>query len=308
MRKRPSRKITKRIRVNKKGYVNKYGTKVGSYYRTMNKYPNPHYAYRNINGKKRLCKITRKKGKIYIQVVEDRRKVQRIEQPRKVKEQYYSHGYYPGTMKKELPDNLAKAISEIGKDDYEHSIAIDFERKMDQPQRMAVVEGGKVETIKIEDFEIYGHTHPNQDIPRASTGDLRNMNYMEPEFIVAGKSGKIFIYNIENPEKYRRWKRLNESNRPSDAPVKYGDFYIIQKRKKYKNNPKAQKVTPYDYEQSEIGRELFFEATGIKIYPYKKKTIIEMKDDPHYEKRMPSIPYHYREKYYKQRKATEKEK
>ena len=307
-RKRSSRKIAKRSRVNKKGYVNKYGTRIGPYHRTMNKYPNPYYTHRIINGKKRLVKITKKRGKVYIEVVEDRRKVQRIEQPRKVKQQYYQHGYYPGTMEKELPDNLAKGIKEIGKDEYEHSIAIDFEREIEQPQRMAIVEGGKTETLKIDDFEIFGHTHPGQTYPRPSTGDLRNMNYLEPEFIVAGKTGKIFLYNIEDPEKYASWKRLHESRKPTDYPITYGDFFLILEKKKYRSDTKAQQITPYNYEQSELGREIFFEATGVRIYPYRKKTIIEMKDDPHYEKKMPSVPYHYQQKYHKQRKAMEKRK
>lgn len=309
-RKNPSRKVVKKRLVNKKGftYINKYGKKVhvGSYYRKDKIFPNPHFSYRTINGENRLCKITRKGNKEYIQVVEDKRKIQRIKQSTKMKN--WSYNYYPTkTMEKELPHNIMEGIKEIGKDDYEHSIAIDFEREIYQPQRMAVVEGGKTQTIRIDDFEIYGHTHPGEDTPRPSIADLITMEYLEPDFIVAGKSGKIHIYNIENPGQYLKWKIQHPYEKGSN-PIHFGDIYKVLSDDKYRNKPGIGELTPYNYEQTKLGREMFFDITGVKIYPYKKGTIIEMKDDPHFEKRMPTVQPKYQEKYYSQRMGKEMEK
>lgn len=298
-RKRPSKKITKTKRVNKKGYTTKYGKKVGPYNRNMNVYPNPHFAYRIINGKKRLCKIYKKRGNVSVKVVEDKRKVQRIEQSRKVKLRYP----YRRTMEKELPDNLAKGVKEIGKDEYEHSIAIDFERDLKQPQRMAVVEGGKAETLKINDFEIYGHSHPDAAYPRPSNADIRNLRYLKPEFIIAGKTGRIQLYNIEDPQQYEKWKQTHDYV-PNANAITYDDLYKLSRRKKYKNLPDLYKIYPYNYSETELGREMFFDITGIKIYPYRKGTVIEMQDDPIYEKTMPSVPQHYQRKYHEQRKTA----
>ena len=65
-----SKKTTIKKRVNKKGYTNKYGTRVGPYNRKVSRFPNTYITYRMINGEKRLCKITRKNGKEYVHVLD----------------------------------------------------------------------------------------------------------------------------------------------------------------------------------------------------------------------------------------------
>ena len=83
-RKRPrkSSKVSKRTtvtkRVNKKSYTNKYGTRVGPYNRKVSSFPNSYTTYRMINGEYRVCKITRKNGKEYMQVLDDKRRAKPI--------------------------------------------------------------------------------------------------------------------------------------------------------------------------------------------------------------------------------------
>jgi len=74
------RTVTKKVNKNGYTYKNKFGTKVnvGPYDRKVRCFPNPYFTYRMINGEQRLVKITRKNGKEYVHVVEDRRKAQPI--------------------------------------------------------------------------------------------------------------------------------------------------------------------------------------------------------------------------------------
>ncbi len=73
-----SKKTTVKKRVNKKGYTNKYGTRVGPYNRKVSRFPNTYTIYRIINGEYRVCKITRKNGKEYVQVLDDKRRAKPI--------------------------------------------------------------------------------------------------------------------------------------------------------------------------------------------------------------------------------------
>jgi len=70
------RTVTKKV--NKQGYYNKYGTKVGPYDRKVKCFPSTYFTYRMVNGEQRLVKITRRNGKEYMHVVEDRRKAKPI--------------------------------------------------------------------------------------------------------------------------------------------------------------------------------------------------------------------------------------
>ncbi len=230
------------------------------------------------------------KGKLHQRIINDKRKIHSIKQPIKKP--------YDRTMKKKIPHNLMKGFKEIGKDNYEHSIMVDFERKLQLPQRTAIIKGGPSETLKYHDFELFGHTHPHSLIPNPSLGDLRNMKPLEPEFIIAGSSGKTIILNIENEAIYDKWID-KKPYKPHAFAIEQEDISNLLLTKKYQNDDLTKKITPENILKSKRGREMFFDFTGIRVYPYKKNTTIELKDDPMYEKRMPNISTETLKKYHK---------
>lgn len=250
--------------------------------------------YRKINGVYRPCYVYKFRGKEIVRVVEDHRVGRSIYQPGYLK---YKHNQ--PTMHKKIDDHLIKGIRQIAKSKREQSIALDFEREMIQPQRMVIVEGSKTETIKIEDFEMFGHTHPERSEPIPSTGDLRSLKELSPEFIIAGKSGKIYIMYIDNSIKYASWKARMHNRGASHHPIEYERYERYLKENKYKG-----KLSLWDYNfeftSTELGRDLFYEETGVRLIPYKNPTTIELKDDPTLEKRVPSIPEYYMRKWKKQ--------
>ena len=285
------RRIT--IKIDGYSYTKKTGKQVDvpEHYKTIYIYPDiiiPKII--EIHGKKRLVEEFTYKGKTYQRIINDKRKTHSIKQP--IKE------LYDRTMKKKIPHNLMKGFKEIAKDNYEHSIMVDFERKLQLPQRVAIIKGGSTETLKYYDFELYGHTHPNQRIPIPSLADLRNIKPLEPEFIIAGSSGKTIILNIENVAIYDKWVNT-KSYKPHAYPIDQEDISNLQQRKKYQNDDLTKRITPGTILKSKIGREMFFDFTGIRIYPYKKNTTLELKDDPMYEKRMPNISTENLKKYHK---------
>jgi hypothetical protein len=243
-----------------------------------------------INGVERPCFVYNYRRRKIVQVVEDYRLGRVVNQPGYLK---YKHSQ--PTMHKQIDDNLARGIKEIGKSKYEQSIALDFERNMVQPQRMVVMEGGKTETLKITDFELFGHTHPDWSEPIPSTGDLRNMNELEPEFLVAGKSGKIYIMSIEDGLKWKSWKSRMHNKKGASHPIPPERFNKLIEQDKYKYHFVQNDISSFT--STERGRELFYEETGIKLIPYRKPTTIELKDDPHLEKKVPTIPEYYLEKW-----------
>jgi hypothetical protein len=181
-------------------------------------------------------------------------------------------------MEKEIPHNIILSSKELVEGhNREYSIGIDFERELEQPQQILIQQGATDFTYKLNDFEIYGHSHPNKVIPNPSRKDLLNLRYGKPEFIIGGKKPiwygneqkplevelerRLFFFNIEDPKKYNEWKR--------------------------ETNPKIPKIKiNLDRE-----RERFFKATGIKIYPYKKGLKLKLMDDPKLEKGFPKFNY-----------------
>ncbi len=190
-------------------------------------------------------------------------------------------------MIKKLPDNLVKGMKAVAKDRYEYSFALDFERKLKQPQRGIILKGAKDTSQVIEDFELFGHTHSDEDYPLPSVLDLQDLKVLKPELIIAGKTGKTIIINIEDLETYEKWKLSTPRDKYSH-PISFTKFldYI-------NNNPKYQgKLNDSDYDtlsKSKVGKELIFEETGVKIYPYRKTTRIELIDDPKFEKPVPTV-------------------
>ncbi len=168
----------------------------------------------------------------------------------------------PRTMTKKVPDNLIEGIKTLCKDqDHEYSVDIDFERTLDTPEQMLVMKGGPHSTIKVGDFEMFGHTHPNMSYPHPSIADLHSMQLMHPEFIVAQKTGKTIILNIEDFDRWREWKAAHS----------------------YRENKHTRAGTV----DSKYGRDAFFRRTGVRAYPMVKNLKIELRDDPHREKTFP---------------------
>jgi len=165
--------------------------------------------------------------------------------------------YIARTMTKEIPENLIEGVRKLVKDqDHEYSIDIDFERRDNIPQQMLIMRGGRRETIKVGDFELFGHTHPDESYPHPSNTDLRILYPLKPEFIIAQKTGKTILLNIENYPKWVNWKYYGTDVRTNLVDSKYG-------------------------------RDKIFEKTGVRVYPLLKNVKIELQDDPHYEKRFP---------------------
>lgn len=305
----PRRSVTKVV--NKRGYINKKtGKRVGPYKRKYKKYPDHYFTWVIDNqGRKRLAEVWIKRDKRGREIrrsyryVDNLRLERTIEQTKEMKK-YIEQNYYRSadTMTKEFPDNLAKAFKKLADSPNEYSIAIDFEKTLEQPQRVAIVKGGPTETIKIADFECFGHTHPSRSYPRPSTGDVRNMKFLQPEFIINQK-GEIIFLNIEDPHKYHTWRLRTQGKDPHDSVIDSKDFLRLRNRKKF------QHISPYlgfwNYHEYDQGRDMFFEETGVRIYPYRKTTKIELKDDPVLEKRMPSVPPSYMKQW--QTQYSEKE-
>lgn len=180
--------------------------------------------------------------------------------------------YISITMTKEIPQNLIDGVRKLTKDqEHEFSIDIDFERKDEIPQQMLIMKGGKRSTLKIGDFELFGHTHPGHTYPYPSNTDLRILLPLRPEFIIAGKSGKTIIMNIENYDKWQKWKNSGTNIRPNLVDTTWG-------------------------------RDKIYEQTGVRVYPMMKKVKIELIDDPHYEKQFPRAPKPFVEKWHSKQK------
>lgn len=171
------------------------------------------------------------------------------------------------TMKKTLPNSIMKSAEGLAENAREYSIGIDFERELEQPQQILGIQGGTDFTFHLQDdFEMYGHTHPDTEEPIPSKNDLINLSPGRPEFLVAGNSGKSIIMQIGNENIYRQFKE--------DAR-EYSNVYDY---KKYNLNTKK-------------GRVGFLKEYGVRILPYKKGTKITILNDPHLEKRFPFFNY-----------------
>ena len=160
-------------------------------------------------------------------------------------------------MTKRIPQNIINSSKVLAEAPREYSIGIDFEKNENHPQRIINVQGKEDSTIKLNDIEIFGHTHPSSPKVYPSYVDILTMERLKPEFIIASKSGEIIVFNIANPRRYKKWKKENQHN------TDQGFFYDFQN----KNN-----------------RKKFFKETGVRSYPYQKGMLIEMKEDKYYER------------------------
>ena len=161
------------------------------------------------------------------------------------------------SMEKEISPEIINSVKQLAKSRREYSIGLDFERELKNPQQIVAIQGAETFTYHLhDDFEMFGHTHPSVENPAPSKNDLLNMKIGRPEFIVAGKTGKAIIMNIENEAFYRDWKK-----------DPYSPSWLNFNKKE--------------------DRDKFFIQTGVRIYPYKKGMKVTLIDDPRLEKGFP---------------------
>ncbi len=162
------------------------------------------------------------------------------------------------SMEKVISPEIINSVKQLAKNRREYSIGLDFERELKNPQQIVAIQGAESFTYHLQDdFEMFGHTHPSRENAIPSKNDLINMRIERPDFIVAGKTGKAIILNIENDEWYRYWKETSYSS-PSGLDL----------------NKKED-------------RDIYFRRTGVRIYPYRKGMKVTLIDDPTLEKGFP---------------------
>lgn len=179
------------------------------------------------------------------------------------------------TRTKKIPSHLINKIREMADVPYENSFCINFEESEEGKTfptlttsslckgsgNTIITRGGfhpfqaMTATERIEKCDIFGHSHPNWSDNTPSLTDLENMKACKPEFILA--KDDIYFLNIENKKKLKDFIEIQKNNPTFTMPR------ISIKKNKYWTN--------------EDVRKLFFEETGVKVYPYKKDMLIEFK-------------------------------
>jgi len=188
------------------------------------------------------------------------------------------------TMRKKFRTEVANSFRELAKGKNEYSIAIDFERRYKNPERMVLLRGGKGETQKVSDFEMFGHTHPDRALARPSHVDLQGISKGNPEFIVAGKkawnesTNQIMILQLKDQRKYNEWSTKMRFDGTKKQQKEQEDRFYSEDL--WRSNFARKK-----------DRDIFLEKTGIDIRPYKNNMMLEMQNDPIKEKRVPTINY-----------------
>jgi len=235
--------------------------------------------------KKKFNKLS-KRGYINFIIEEEMARQEIFIEP-KTEEQKRKKRYYPKyharmkpeLMEKELGIEIMDASRELAKEDREYAIGIDFENPLKDPQRFLAVRGEKRSCLKIDDVEIFGHTHPHRDYPDPSLNDLSLMVPYKPEFIVAGKTGKIIIIEIKNPTKYKKWMGMVDEKIKDNKNIQKGLVPLFSQ-----NKEGSIKITFPDLGYSTVDRESFFQKTGIQIRDYKPNMKLKIPKDVYYEK------------------------
>lgn len=168
-------------------------------------------------------------------------------------------------IERELPHAVIEAARSLAANEEgrEYSVAIDFEREEVSPERIVAMKGAKSFTYKIDDFELFGHTHPSHEKALPSKIDIINMKYGVPEIIVAGKSGDTIVLSIKDLKQFNKLKKKPENF--SYYMYNYMDF----------ENP--------------VHKKDFLKMTGVEVRPYEKGMKIRMIDDLKREKSVPDL-------------------
>jgi len=300
------RKASTQIRVKKR--VKRYQQKktgkwVKGYTKTIHKYPRKYRTFRTINGVVRFVEITRVGTTEQIKILDSKHLdlstghysgTLYIEQPSNLKQSVP----YTKFMKKYLYNREIQAFEKLSQDYKERSFAVDFERYLVHPERYAITKGGYNRTMKIGDFELFGHSHPyeSKDQRLPSAADLRNMNTFSPEFIISypqyarnpESESEIYFFNIEDLQKYDIWKeRYKDAGKNAgsinDLEIASEVAKLVVKEKDPKKIAELKQITEATLFDTDLGRQIFFEKTGVKIYPYDKSMVnvnIELPDYP----------------------------
>jgi len=279
------KKKTEKLRNTKirvKGYE-RVGKKIKGYPKWIDKYPRKYRTFRRIGGIVRFVEVTRTGKKYRIKILDGkvgqpiRAGILEINQSGKTKH------YLPNKkfMQKELHKPEIEAFMKLAESTDEKSFALDFERYLNNPERIAITKGGRSSTMKLADFELSGHSHPfvqkSQKTP--SVGDIRNMKLLYPEFIITydeygvEKTNEIYFLLIEDVEKYDAWTVRKSPRDKHDSPI--SDVELSSEKAKLKafekNAKKKQRIDSITMDtlfDSEEGRYIFYNVTGVKIYPY----------------------------------------
>ena len=298
------KKKTEKLR-NTKIRVKKYerdGKSVKGHPKWVDKYPKKYRTFRKINGHVRFVEVTRTGRKYRVKVLDGRvgqpvrANILEINQSNKTKHFLPNKKF----MKKELSKREIEAFMKLAESSDEKSFALDFERYLNNPERIAITKGGRSSTMKLDDFELFGHSHPliskNQKMP--SITDLRNMKTLYPEFLIAydqyglDKTPEMYFFLVEDVEKYDAWTiRKMHTDPKTEHPL--SDFELSSEKAKLKAFEKNGKkkeiidsITMNTIFESEEGRTIFYNLTGVKIIPYDPTNCgvkLELPDDPRRE-------------------------
>lgn len=289
------RRVSNKIKVKKR--VSRYqqpttGKWIKGYTKTIHKYPRKYRTFRQINGITRYVEVTRIKGKEKIKILDlIYEGVLYIKQPEAFKKSFPSQPF----MKKNLYKREMDAFEKLSQDYKERSFAIDFERYLTHPERYVIIKGGEKSTMNLGDFELFGHSHPyeypSQRLPSAA--DLQGATLFKPEFIITypqyahdpEKEAEIYFFNIEDLQKYDAWKEKYKNAESNSESI--SEFEIQNELAKIRaKDPKAfagVNINKRGLLDSEMGRQIYFEVTGVRIYPCDKgimRVNIELLDDP----------------------------
>ena len=129
--------------------------------------------------------------------------------------------------------------------------------------------------------------------------DLRNMQLFEPEFIVAGMSGKITFLTLEDMSTYKKWIEKRSHLAANKIPMSnYDVMKGLERFPEYRGI-----VRDYgEFFMTKKGGDFFRKLTGIKAVPYEGKPIkLKMIEDIYREKPIkkffPSVPESYLKEY-----------
>lgn len=196
-------------------------------------------------------------------------------------------------MKKRIPKHVMRAFNELGGNSNEYSIGLDFEDPFKDPEQIYAFQGGIDETLHLQDWEVFGHTHPNRNAPLPSTADIKNMKLFEPEFISAG--GHSIILILENKQKHDKWKRENINKEQHSYPI---DIEWVKRHYKKIDNVSDQFHLIFTKE----GRKIFYNETGVRVEPwYPMMQIPMIKDAIREKKRIFNVPTNYLSKWHAKR-------
>ena len=154
----------------------------------------------------------------------------------------------------------------------EYSIAFDFEPNEELPERIRINKGSEYRTKSLNDFELFGHTHSEWlELPVPSVQDICDMRVCFPEFLL-NHAGMGIVYSVEDLDKWKSYCKKHKNDKRLGERVL--DFMWTKKDMGIEEKlPMEYYENPYAFE---IGRNYFFEKTGVKVAPITNATTIQL--------------------------------